>query len=222
MPARHAPVVIRHAHLEDRDSQPLNPFAQSALAVPFGIPVRQQKYGRGLLFAAKNLPVHSVVLGIGRSDRAGKRQHAFIVHPIVSCRRRLEPFPAPSDRVRRVLVQECRGVALPRSAVQMLKPPLKGTHHAVIVRRPAPVLVPPNSFFKPVHIRETFSTSPLTRSAPLNPLQHCLSAAPVLLLQSYFSSLTSPFLLLQSCFFSLLLRVLCALLSVNSVLSLCL
>src|SRR5256885_14452950 len=170
MPARHARVVIRHAHLEARVSQPLNPFAQSALAVPFGIPVRQQKYGRGLLLPAKNLPVYGVVLGIRRPNRAGKRQHAFIVQPIISCWRRLEPFPAPCDRVRRVLVQECRGVGLPRSALQMLKPPPKRTHHAVIVRRPAPVFVSPNSLFKPIHIRETFSISTLTRATPFPPL----------------------------------------------------
>src|SRR5256885_9272572 len=166
MPARHAPVVIWHAHLEDRDSQPLNPFAHSTLAVPFRVPVRQQKYGGRFLLPSESLPVHSVVLGIGRSNRAGKRQHAFIVQPIICCWRRLKPFPAPSDRVRRVLVQECRGIGLPRSALQMLKPPLQGAHHAVIVRRPAPVFVSPNSLFKPIHIPQNLSIPTLTRATP--------------------------------------------------------
>ena len=48
--ASHAAVVIGHAHLEDGDAQALNPVAETVLAVPFGVPVREEEDGGAALF----------------------------------------------------------------------------------------------------------------------------------------------------------------------------
>ncbi len=42
----HAAVVVGHAHFQDGDAETLNPAAKATLAVPFGVPVGEEKDGR--------------------------------------------------------------------------------------------------------------------------------------------------------------------------------
>src|SRR5207245_1301233 len=44
--ARHAAVVVGHAHFEDGDAEALNPAAEAALAVPLGVPIGEEEDGR--------------------------------------------------------------------------------------------------------------------------------------------------------------------------------
>src|SRR5262249_8494360 len=39
----HAAVVVGHAHLDRGHAEPLNPFTETALAVPFGVPVGEDE-----------------------------------------------------------------------------------------------------------------------------------------------------------------------------------
>src|SRR5207245_10483140 len=43
MAVGHATVVVRHAHFKNGDAEALNPAAEAVLAVPFGVPVGQEK-----------------------------------------------------------------------------------------------------------------------------------------------------------------------------------
>src|SRR6266851_3072611 len=44
--AGHAAVVVGHAHFKDGDAEALNPVAETVLAMPFGVPVGEEKNGR--------------------------------------------------------------------------------------------------------------------------------------------------------------------------------
>jgi hypothetical protein len=41
----HAAVMVGEAQAEDRNAYPLEPIAEAALAMPFGIPVGEEDYG---------------------------------------------------------------------------------------------------------------------------------------------------------------------------------
>ncbi len=111
MAAGHAAVVIGHAHLENGDSQALNPVAKAILAVPFGVPVGEKEDGGACAVAfparpsgdglarGKELGVHGIVFRPGRFDGTGKSENVFAIEAVIGGGRSGVPFRARFDDV---------------------------------------------------------------------------------------------------------------------------
>lgn len=95
-----------------------------------------------------------VVLFEGRRDEARKRQDV-VPQAIVRRGGAGEPLRARGHDLIGPGVQEAARIRLIGPSANVLEPPFEGAHHAVVVRRPAAVLVTPDALFQQMHGRRT-------------------------------------------------------------------
>jgi len=69
-----AVVVVGHAHFQDGDAETLNPAAKATLAVPFGVPVGEEKDGRACTGA---LATPSELKWSRGRERVGRGRYCF-------------------------------------------------------------------------------------------------------------------------------------------------
>ncbi len=106
----HAAVVVGHAHFENGDAQPLNPVAETVLAVPFGVPIGKEEDGGALLLPREELGVDGVVFGPGGLDGTGKDEDILLVQVVVVGGSGGVPIFAVLDGVLGVLANEGSGI----------------------------------------------------------------------------------------------------------------
>ena len=154
----HAAVVIGHAHFEDRDADALEPLAEAALAVPFGVPVREEEDGGrffvgalGIGFGGEKLAVNGVVFRPGRGDGAGEGEDVVGAQGVVGRGSGGEPVAAVGNDVLGVLADEGGRVGIVGIATEVFQAPVEGLHATVVVGSPAAVLVAADFAFEPVH-----------------------------------------------------------------------
>jgi hypothetical protein len=165
MAVGHAVIVIGHAHLEHSDPHALNPAAKAVLALPFGVPVGQDKDSRagpnasssraGVdgFVSGKELGVDGVVFRPGRFDGTGKGENVFAIKVVIGSRRGGVPFGARLDGFASVFTDELGGIGVLRGAADVFKAPVKGLNATVVVCGPAAVLVAADFAFEPVHAK---------------------------------------------------------------------
>ena len=158
MAGGHAAVMIGHAHFEDGDAQALNPAAEPVLAVPFGVPVREDEDGRASFPGAKELSVDGVVFGPGGFDGAGKGEDVFAVQAVVGGGGRGEPVGAGFDGVSGVLAEEGAGIGIAGRAANVFEAPVERLDATVVVGGPAAVLVAADFAFEPIHEKTVFDS----------------------------------------------------------------
>src|SRR5947199_7273305 len=76
MTTRDASVMIWQRKFQRSDAEGIQPPAQIQLAVPFGIPVREDHNSRTRRSCLKKSGVHSIIFSPGRNDAAGEGKDA--------------------------------------------------------------------------------------------------------------------------------------------------
>src|SRR5216683_1006337 len=148
----HAAVVVGHAHLEDGDTQALNPVAKAVLAVPFGVPVGEEEDGgaKTSFSGGKKLRVDGVVFRPARFDGAAEGEDVLFfkcgrratdVEAVIVGGRGGVPFPARFGGFAGVFADESAGIWLVGGAADMFEAPMEGLDAAIVVGGPAAVLV---------------------------------------------------------------------------------
>jgi hypothetical protein len=149
----HAAVVVGEAHFEDGDADALEPLAEAALAVPFGVPVGEEEDSATVFLPGEELRVDDVVLGPVRVDRTGEGQDVFPVEAVVGCWGCGVPLFARFDGLLGVLAYEITRIGVAGIAADVLEAPVEGLDATIVVGSPAAVLVAADAAFEPVHGR---------------------------------------------------------------------
>ena len=152
MARNRAAVVIRKAHFDRSDAQPVQPAAHGLLLFPACVPLSSTTTRRSFRIGAprgKELPIHAIVFGPRGRDSAGERQNAVSQHVIVGWIRRVPFRCGPKFPPRNAGEMSRIGIIGP--AADMFKAPRKREHAAVRLVGPAPMLVAPDHLLEPGH-----------------------------------------------------------------------
>src|SRR6266852_1020876 len=142
--------MVGQAHLESGYAEPGNPFAQTILPVPFGVPVRQDEhrstfrclYGRTPVPGGRpKVGVDRVVFRPGGGDGAGEGEDVFTIEAVVGGGSGGVPVFAVCDGILGVLTDEFGGIGIVRAAADVFEAPLEGLDAAAALTIP----IPPNS-----------------------------------------------------------------------------
>jgi hypothetical protein len=147
----HAAVVVGEAHPQHSDPDALEPLAQAALAVPFGVPVGKEEDRGTLLRCREELRVDGVVLGPGGGDRAGESEDIVGSEAVVAGGGGGEPMVARFDGLLGILARELGRVGVAGVAADVLETPVEGLDATIVVGGPAAMLVAADAAFEPMH-----------------------------------------------------------------------
>src|SRR5258708_20647478 len=117
-------------------------MAEGVLAVPFGVPVGEEKHGvagviraearRDRLTTGEELGVDGVVFRPGRFDGAGEGKDIFAIEAVIRGRRGGVPFAAGFDGSTGVVADESTGIGVVGRAPDVFEAPIEGRDTALV------------------------------------------------------------------------------------------
>jgi len=158
--AGHAAIVIRQGHFERGDAETGDPFAETILAVPLGIPVGKDEdsgascgFDRGAPGAGSGpeAGVDSVVFRPRGFDGTREGQDIFGVEAVVGGGSSGVPIFAGADGPLGVIAEKGAGIGVAGATADVFKAPEERLDAAVVVGGPTAVLVTADFLFEPAH-----------------------------------------------------------------------
>lgn len=146
-----AAVVVRHAEAQSGDAENVEPAGESDVGVGLGVPVREDEDSGAGMFRAEETGVDGIVLGPGRRVGGREREDAVGGEAIVGGGRDSVEVVAARESFRDPTVKEGARVGVIGAAADVLEAPGEGEDAAVVVHRPATVLVAADGLFEPAH-----------------------------------------------------------------------
>ena len=146
-----AAVVVRHAEAQSGDAENVEPAGESDVGVGLGVPVGKDQDSRAGMFRAEEAGVDGVVLGPGRRVGGGEGEDAVGGKAVVGGGRGGVEVVAARESFRDPAVEEGARVGVIGAAADVLEAPGEGEDAAVVVHRPATMLVAADGLFEPAH-----------------------------------------------------------------------
>jgi len=144
-------VVIGHAHAKGRDAESVEPAGKRDVSVRLGVPMRKYEDGWAGVFGAEETGLHSVVFWPRRRMSRGKGEEVVRGQVVIGSGRDGVEIVAARESFGDPAIEEGARIGVVGAATDVFEAPGERESSAVVVHRPATVLVAADGLFEPAH-----------------------------------------------------------------------